>query len=183
MQLKSILCGAITAWAIGLFSVPVYGADTVIDVRKMASETQLIAKNRAKLSCVELTVGSLKASGLTVIATSKSVIAGGAARKLARSVGKSASAAIEREEKCHCDRGAAMAGYEIYERRLHLQKNKRNKRLNKKLINLYPKDANGKPRFLAIGEKLDNSILAQLPPPRATILPKKSSFRYFSETS
>ncbi|MCO4823875.1 MAG: hypothetical protein KC451_03370 [Amylibacter sp.] len=50
MQLKSILCGAITAWSIGLFSVPVYGADTVIDVRKMASETQLIAKNRAKLS-------------------------------------------------------------------------------------------------------------------------------------
>lgn len=166
--MKSTIFGptAVLAIIIMLFTTPLFAKTTVINVKRMASELQMIVKNRAKLSCIELTVGSLKASGLTVISKSKAVIASSAARKLARSAGKKGAAAIDREERCHCDRGAAMAGYEIYERRSHLQKNKHNKRLNKKLMSFYPKDAAGKPRFLMIGERLDKSILLALPKPR-----------------
>lgn len=145
----------------------VQAKDIVIDVKKVAADVKALVKNRAKLSCIELSLASLQATQLNVIAASKSVKASSATRKLARSVGKSASAAIAKEEQCHCDRGAAMPGYEIFERRLHLQKSKRNKRINRTLINFYPKDATGKPRFLRIGEPLDDRILAQLPPPIA----------------
>lgn len=124
-----------------------------------------IANNAAELSCIELTVGSLNAMALTMVSDARIVKASDATRKISGAIGKSASAKIAREEKYHCDRGAAMAGYEIFERRLHLQKTKHNRRLNQSLISYYPKDASGNPRFLEVGEKISRSILNQLPAP------------------
>ncbi len=124
-----------------------------------------IAKNSSEMSCIELTLGSLDAFALTAIANPKIVKASDTTRALSGAVGKSASAKIDREEQCHCDRGAAMPGYEIFERRMHLQKNKYNRNLNQSLINYYPKDASGKPRFLEPGEKISRATLNQLPHP------------------
>lgn len=127
-----------------------------------------IAKNRAEMSCPELNLGSLKAYGLKSVANSKLVEADDTTRLLAESVGGSAYEAIEKELKCHCDRGAPMPGYEIFERRQYLQENRRNRRINQTYASFYPKDDTGQLRFLKPGEEIDRAVLEQLPPAAKT---------------
>ncbi len=99
-----------------------------------------IAANRAEVSCIELTLGSLQAFVLKSVGNSKLVEADDKTRLLAGAIGGSADKLIEQERQCHCDRGVAMLGYEIFERRNHLQKNKRNRTINQSFIKFYPKD-------------------------------------------
>lgn len=122
-----------------------------------------IAANRAEISCIELTLGSLQAYVLKSIGNPNIVKADKQTQLLAGAIGGNADKLIDQERKCHCDRGVAMPGYEIFERRNHLQKNKKNRILNQSYIQYYPKDENGQPRFLRNGEKIDRSILMRLP--------------------
>jgi hypothetical protein len=141
--------------------VPDNGKNSGISFKQVLN----IANNSSELSCIELTLGSLQANALTSISNPRIVKASDATRALAGAVGRKATVAIDKELLCHCDRGAAMPGYEIFERRQHLQKNKKNRSLNASLTDFYPKDTAGKPRFLEPGEKLSKATLNKLPLP------------------
>lgn len=123
-----------------------------------------LADNAPQMSCIELTVGSLRATGLNAVSDSRIVKADTATRIVAGSVGSVAKQKIDKELECHCDRGQPMPGYEKWEKRSHLIKSRTNRTLKPQLMSLYPRDENGNPRFLRIGEPLEESIIAQLPP-------------------
>ena len=89
-----------------------------------------IAKNRKKVSCIELTMGSLQSFALEVASPEKPAEPNVAATEAPAAVTPPATATpatsdqqlIDDEKACHCDRGVAMAGFELYERREHLLK-------------------------------------------------------------
>ena len=123
-----------------------------------------IATNRKKVSCIELTLGSLHSFMLGAIADPRMVKADESTRLVAGTIGNASKQLIEDEEKCHCDRGVPMPGHELYERREHLQKNLKNPSVRPELASFYPKDEQGQPRFLRPGETIDDSVLQGLPP-------------------
>lgn len=126
-------------------------------------EVLQIAANRSEMSCFELTLGSLYAGALKNVADPRLVEADESTRLLAGSIGGKADKLIESELACHCDRGAPMPGYEVFERREQLLQNRRAPRISAELAAFYPKDETGQPRFLSNGEKLERAVLDQLP--------------------
>lgn len=124
-----------------------------------------IANNARAMSCGELALGSTYAFALRSVANPKVASADALTRVAALKVGQEAGQKIDKEMQCHCHEGLATRGFEIYERRQHLQKNRANQRLNPELAGFYPKDTAGKPRFLEPGEPISRSVLTQLPPP------------------
>lgn len=126
-----------------------------------------IANNAGTMSCGELALGSVYATALKSIANPKVASADALTRAAALKVGQDAGQKIEKEMQCHCHEGLATRGFEIYERRLHLQKTRTNRRLNPALARFYPSNSAGQPRFLEPGEPISRAVLAQLPPPAA----------------
>ena len=123
-----------------------------------------IATNRKKVSCIELTLGSLHSFMLGAIADPRMVKADESTRLVAGTIGNASKQLIEDEEKCHCDRGVPMPGYELYERREHLQKSLKNPSVRPELASFYPRDEQGQPRFLRHGEAIGDNLLQSLPP-------------------
>jgi hypothetical protein len=101
---------------------------------------------------------------LSIVAKAQSISADATTRAVADAVAKRAGPQIDKELECHCDGGVAQPGYELFERRLLLQKTRTNRTLNSEFISYYPKDAAGQPRFLEIGEPISRATLGKLPP-------------------
>ena len=123
-----------------------------------------IAVNRAQMSCLELLLGDIHAMTYSMAATSNAIKGDETLRQLASLLGAPSQRLINQEQKCHCDIGSAMAGYELFERRTHLFKTRKAKKPQAEFAEFYPRDENGQLRFLRYDEAISEDVLQQLPP-------------------
>lgn len=124
-----------------------------------------IAKNRKKMSCIELSAGGAQARSLASTATEVVADAGAATESSAepaKPLPPSNAQLIDEELACHCDRGQATSGNELYERRENLMQLAKYPGIRQELMTHYPKEK-GEPRFLRFGELLSDDTLKKLP--------------------
>lgn len=130
-----------------------------------------IAKNRKKMSCIELSTGAAQARSYASasLANATGALAAAESSTSASNTADSAkppppsnAQLIDDELICHCDRGNPTAGNELYERRENLMQLAKYPGIRQELITHYPKEK-GEPRFLKFGEVLSDDALKKLP--------------------
>ena len=122
-----------------------------------------ITANRKKVSCIELAMGSAQTAMPEAAAVATTAPAADAAPAAAATPSVSSTQLIDDEAACHCQYGAPMPGYELYERRGNLLKLAKSPEIRAELNRYYPKGEKGAPRFLRYGEKISDDTLKNLP--------------------
>ena len=147
-----------------------------------AEDVANIATNRKKVSCLELALAGVQSGALEMAAidaatqavaqqavtqpavTQQAVTQIGAATRVSPAPPKPSNAQlINEEDACHCDRGSALPGYELYERRQNLLPSARAPEIRDELTRYYPRGDKGAPRHLRPGEKISEDTLRKLP--------------------
>ena len=136
-----------------------------------------IATNRKKVSCLELALAGVQSGALETAAIDAATQAVAqqavtqqadtqidAATPVSPAPPKPSNAQlINEEDACHCDRGSAMPGYELYERRQNLLPSTRAPEIRDDFTRYYPRGDKGAPRHLRPGEKISEDTLRKLP--------------------
>lgn len=128
-----------------------------------SEEATNIAKNRKRMSCLELTLAQSAPPPEQDASTDAPPSKG------AQKTAADAAAAVPPQDlitaelACHCDGGHPISGYELYERRENLLRSAKYPNIREELAAYYPRDKKGGPRFLDNGEPMSDETLKKLP--------------------